>query len=102
MSIKKYRNKPVVREALYFDGANVDEVKAFVGAHNLIVKNFSGGQVFINTLEGHMKLSFGDYIIKGTVREFYPCKGDAFKNTYEEIDAELSPEDLEKNKSGAV
>ena len=37
------------------------------------------------TLEGYMKASFGDYIIKGVKGEFYPCKPDIFQATYEEV-----------------
>ena len=28
----------------------------------------------------------GDYIIKGIQGEFYPCKPDIFKKTYEEVE----------------
>jgi hypothetical protein len=40
----------------------------------------------IQTLEGEMRASFGDYIIKGLAGEFYPCKPDIFKQKYEPID----------------
>jgi hypothetical protein len=38
----------------------------------------------IDTLEGQMRASVGDYIIQGVNGEFYPCKSDIFKKTYEE------------------
>lgn len=41
--------------------------------------------MYIETLEGTMKASVGDYIIKGVNREFYPCKPDIFEKTYEEV-----------------
>lgn len=37
----------------------------------------------IETLEGKMHVSVGDYIIKGVKGEFYPCKPDIFHMTYE-------------------
>lgn len=37
----------------------------------------------INTLEGGMKVTPGDWIIKGVNGEFYPCKPDIFEKTYE-------------------
>lgn len=37
----------------------------------------------IETLEGTMKASAGDYIIKGVKGEFYPCKPDIFEQTYD-------------------
>lgn len=39
----------------------------------------------IETLEGTMKASVGDYIIKGVNGEFYPCKPDIFEKTYERV-----------------
>lgn len=41
--------------------------------------------ITIPTLEGDMKASPGDYIIKGVNGEFYPCKPDIFAKTYEEV-----------------
>lgn len=40
----------------------------------------------IETLEGLMEASKGDYIIKGVQGEFYPCKPDIFAETYEELE----------------
>lgn len=37
----------------------------------------------INTLEGAMWVSVGDWIIKGVKGEFYPCKPDVFEASYE-------------------
>ena len=39
----------------------------------------------IPTLEGEMTASLNDYIIKGIKGEFYPCKPDIFKQTYEQV-----------------
>ena len=39
----------------------------------------------IHTLEGDMRVSSGDWIIRGVQGEFYPCKPDIFKATYEEV-----------------
>ena len=40
----------------------------------------------INTLEGTMTYSPGDWIITGVKGEQYPCKDDIFRQTYEEAD----------------
>lgn len=40
----------------------------------------------IETLEGTMQASPGDYIIKGVQGEFYPCKPEIFEATYEAVD----------------
>lgn len=39
----------------------------------------------IETLEGIMHASKGDYIIKGVDGEYYPCKPDIFKKTYKKV-----------------
>jgi hypothetical protein len=40
----------------------------------------------IETLEGVMTASIGDYIITGVQGECYPCKPDIFLETYEILD----------------
>lgn len=40
----------------------------------------------ISTLEGEVTASEGDYIIKGVKGEFYPCKPDIFKETYDIVE----------------
>lgn len=42
-----------------------------------------GPCIFINTLEGQMRAEPGDWIIKGTAGEFYPCKPSIFARIYE-------------------
>ena len=83
---KKYRKKPVVIEAIQYDGSNVNEAKAFAG-HIMQYRpsNDFPADILIETLEGVMKCSVGDYIIKGVQGEFYPCKPDIFEATYESV-----------------
>jgi hypothetical protein len=40
-------------------------------------------EITINTLEGKMLASPGDWIITGICGEQYPCKPDIFEKTYE-------------------
>ena len=90
-----YRKKPVVIEAIRWDGTNLREVINFTdGAptirthhaamrweeyEDLVARD--GLKIF--TLEGKMLANVGDYIIKGVKGEFYPCKPDIFEMTYE-------------------
>ncbi len=79
----KYRKKPVVIEAIIFDGDNYNECEEFVGKDNYDnTLNYPN----IVTLEGVMRVSVGDYIIKGVKGECYPCKPDIFEQTYEKVD----------------
>jgi hypothetical protein len=41
--------------------------------------------IVIDTLEGSMTASLGDFIIRGVQGEFYPCKPDIFEATYERV-----------------
>lgn len=43
------------------------------------------GALVIRTLEGNMKVSDGDWIIRGVQGEFYPCRDGIFRQTYEEV-----------------
>jgi len=85
-----YRKKPVVIEALQWDGS-MDGMIA-INKHWPLLEttgtttNKDTRTVFmwnIKTLEGQHRVSIGDYIIKGVKGEFYPCKPDIFAMTYE-------------------
>lgn len=80
----KYRKKPVVIEAIEWQGdiESEDEIMEFMGVNELEVNDMDTS-IFIYTLEGKMKADVGDYIIKGINGEFYPCKPDIFEKTYE-------------------
>ena len=95
--IKKYIKKPVQIEAMqltkenivdvfnFLDGANYQEIKSAEELEDFRQMMLKQGYIEIETLEGIMKASFGDYIIKGVKGEFYPCKPDIFQATYEEV-----------------
>ena len=88
--LMKYRKKPVVIEAIQYTGDNIHAVMAFVKKLSdkdnnecTIYNVITGNEYSIMTLEGNMKISKNDYVIKGVQGEFYPCKSDIFKKTYE-------------------
>ncbi|WP_449456129.1 hypothetical protein [Streptococcus suis] len=81
----KYRKKPVVVEAVKWNGENHLDITQFTIS---AIQFDSFGTLWINTLEGNMKAEKGDYIIKGVQGEFYPCKPDIFEQTYEEVSYE--------------
>jgi len=87
--INKYIKKPVEVEALQIHG-NVLEIKEFIGENGDTYFNnlMNRTAVTIHTLEGDMKATDGDYIIKGVKGEFYPCRKDIFEETYELVESE--------------
>ena len=91
----KYRKKPVVIEAIQWNGDNLNEIKEFVGEslnYSIIDTAWEVGKgvphvlMKIHTLEGDHECTKGDYIIKGVQGEFYPCKPDIFEQTYEVVE----------------
>lgn len=81
----KYRKKPVVIEAIQFNGWNFGEIMDWMLDITGIYPSCFKETMTIQTLEGDMVASIGDYIIKGVKGEFYPCKPDIFKQTYEPL-----------------
>lgn len=61
-TVKKFRKKPIVIEAYQTDV-----------------------ELTVQTLEGPLHASPGDWIITGIRGEQYPCKPDVFKKTYEPV-----------------
>lgn len=72
----KYRKKPVVIEAVKFDGINLpDGVMREPGMTN----------GYIDTLEGRMTVAPGEWVITGVKGERCLCKPDIFAATYEPV-----------------
>lgn len=96
-----FRKKPVVIEAMQFVETgkvpckygmhtehNSPEISRFVGKPLHVTVKPNGTPtgktvLIIETLEGNVEASLGDWIIKGVNGEFYPRKPDIFEKTYE-------------------
>ena len=91
---KRYAKLPVVIEAMQYvaDPATAMAVYQWVEFHIGSIDPDSDdigvtidpadGLMLIRTLEGDMKVSPMDWVIKGVNGEFYPCKPDIFVKTY--------------------
>lgn len=77
----KYRKKPIIIEAIQWNGENENEIRNFIDGNCIVTFN----PLMLYTLEGNMIASKNDYIVKGADGEFYPCKPDIFKKTYERV-----------------
>lgn len=85
----KFRKRPVVIEAVRWTGRDsYDAVAAFLDGADAVFCNplDAGGSVKIPTLEGTMRADIGDWIIRGVRGEFYPCRDDIFRMTYEPVE----------------
>ena len=82
--VRQYRKKPVVVEAVRFTTEtnlrkSFPDIEIWNGMPDSVI------EVYIKTLEGKVKISEWDYIIKGIKGEYYPCKPEIFKETYERV-----------------
>lgn len=91
----KFRKKPVVIDAFQFtqemaesklfDGVDLPEPIIVARANfHPIERAIYSSKFVIETLEGQMEVSIGDWVIRGVKGEFYPCKPDIFEATYEQ------------------
>ena len=78
----RYVSKPKVIEAVQWRG-DIESMEAIekmgLTVHDMPMTDY----IIIETLEGNMKCSLWDYVIKGIKGEFYPCKPDIFEASYE-------------------
>jgi len=96
MGATKYRKKPVVIDAMRFDGTfnSASAVALWVGGQTLVQALTETDDpesllaLKIGTMEGDMLARPGDWIIRGVKGEFYPCKPYVFEATYERADAD--------------
>lgn len=88
----KFRKRPVEIEAIQLSSTNLSDVCVFIGKDvefekkRLPNSTYDSWGITIETLEGDMFATMGDYIIKGVSGEFYPCKPDIFGLTYDYIE----------------
>ena len=91
--IQKYTKKPVTIEAIQWTKENLDIALAWIPSELFKIEVLGmedsndslqwTHEYYIKTLEGDMKITEGDFIIKGIKGEFYPCKPDIFYATYD-------------------
>ena len=98
--MQRYRKKPIEVEVLQwlghsghrtmfeFLGGLKDAPLETDGDNFCIDHSMVDGGLVIKTSEGEMIANIGDYIIKEPFdkeRQFYPCKPDIFKKTYDKV-----------------
>lgn len=85
----KYRKIPVVIEAVRLPETGlIYEPWFWEAVRGGVISTGVHSFVDIETLEGVMRASPGDYIIRGVNGEIYPCKADIFEKTYEKVEQE--------------
>ena len=89
----KFRKKPVVIDAVQWDGtlSGLRAIEAALPTLNTTALSSHEGRNEargwrIGTLEGGHEVTPGDWIITGVKGEHYPCKPDIFTATYEQVE----------------
>ncbi len=94
MKVALFKKKPVVVEAIQFDGENWAEIQKFASGAPMgsgMEAMFTRDDIRylrIHTFDGVTEASPGDWIIKGTQGEFYPCKPHVFEDVYTPMEEE--------------
>lgn len=87
--MRRFRKKPVEVDAEHVDLDKLHrlspEFRAAVCTDKCVGTPMWDGRPgpHVHTLEGSMRISDGDWLIKGVAGEFYPCKPEIFDMTYE-------------------
>ncbi|HEV2079418.1 MAG TPA: hypothetical protein VGR19_05925 [Allosphingosinicella sp.] len=90
--MSRFRKKPVVIEAVqYLGNGNTKDHDVpkwmWEAFENKTLQPTNGcDPLYIKTLEGDHLCSPGDWIIRGTKGELYPCKPDIFAEIYEPVE----------------
>ena len=87
--IKRYRKKSLIIEAVQLQVGRAALITDWMGRDsngNCLHADWDGSSFHIRTLEGVMTANRGDWIIKGIKGEFYPCKDDIFRGSYDEME----------------
>jgi hypothetical protein len=92
-TMPQFRKKPVVIEAVQWDGKKLSEAAPEWMRAALNSPGNPGNtagcvmrmhdEIHIGTLEGVMVAKPGDWIIRGVKGELYPCKPDIFAELYD-------------------
>lgn len=92
--MSRYKKKPVEIEAELVSDViekfkhNFKELPKWIikAYENTTINTITDDEFIIKTLEGNMKATKEDYLIKGVNGELYPCKIEIFKQTYEKVE----------------
>jgi hypothetical protein len=88
--VSRYRKKPVVIEAWQFTGQHRPDWPMWLKAHPTAVfrcdDHGNTALIEVETLEGTMTANRGDWLIRGTQGEVYPCKPNIFADIYEPVE----------------
>ena len=79
----KFRTKPVIVEAVQYNGKNLNEIRSFLGYY---AKIDDKRRIQIKTFGGVIYAKETDWIIRGMVNEFYTRDAEVFAQYCEAVE----------------
>jgi len=105
----KFRKKPIVVDAIQWDGSEQSWNDITVmGCTPVRDETCEIDEIIIPTLEDGSKsqvkhiATIGDYVIKGIDGEFYPCKADIFAKTFDQVTGDILNDYMENVRIAAI
>jgi len=99
---RKYEKLPSFIEAIefVFSPAGLTALKKFCGdALGYISPTYSAPCAAIRTLNGTVTILEGEYVVKGLLGEFYPCKPDLFHRLHREFNEDIVNDETGKDET---
>lgn len=81
MPVTSFVAKPVRVVGIEWTGENLEEIKRFCNMAFL-----ENGHLYIETTEGTSRARVSDWIVQGTMGEFYPVKSEVMEAKYIEVE----------------
>ena len=82
----RYRKRPVEIEAIQWTGDNTKQVMSWADNYFGLDVDGTGGWIWNESQKSNNHVNVGDYIIRGTSGEYYPCEPTIFAATYEPVE----------------
>jgi len=99
----KYRKRPLVIDAVLWNGRDTFEIVTFVGKSNKIFTNPHNQELLYVMFKGNeLHLNPGDWLIRGVKGELYPCTNEVFEATYDEVVEEVKVKKEKSEGSGTT
>ena len=82
---QKYRSKPITFEAIQLKKENRGEILKWMGEHKYEDRSWDPVNIAIKNNHGLVVASPGDYVIRDSKGDFYPCNEEIFNEKYEAV-----------------
>lgn len=82
----KYKQKPIIVEAVHYKGETVVLTSWIQEAFKNHTMYYDEDDLYIETPFGERLVNVGDYIVRGVSGGIFPCREDFFEACYERVE----------------